>query len=256
MSSFLLNPLSAQAQFSTIDEAHQAIRNVVECLKYLSPALSSKRRKLVVDASLEHRIISGSISLLQAINSLPNKTDRDTRTSWFLYTKKQAFKANIELADITIKSIDPACAQSISESSTRDFLIAHSGLISFGGCELTESQTLQIHSNGQTLITENAHMLADVRRLVPNYQASPKHRKEAYYDQARCEHVAAMPLPPDVAHEVLLAGVPQGDDYVGLHGPTGKFIRFKLTGGNEYHGFEVADNEVPIAIKNQLKPKR
>jgi len=209
-----------------------------------------------VDASLEHRDIAKGASLIQAINSLPKKTDRDTQLIWFLYTRKKATTANFELVDVTISSTDPSCDQSISENSTKDFLMAHSGLISFGGSELTKSKTLKIHSNGQTLMAENAHMLADVRRLVPSYKASPKHRKEPYYDYERREQVAAMSLSPDVAHEVLLSGLPHGDDYLGLHGPTGKFIRFKLTEGNEYHGFEVTDEEVPLAIRNQLKPKR
>lgn len=256
MNSFLLNPLSANAQFNTTDDAHQAIRDVVKCLEYLSPAFRSKRRRLIVDTSMEQRDVMCGTSLIQAINSLPNRTDRDTKVNWFLYTKKQATKANDEPATITITSTDPACTQSISESSTKDLLVAHSGLISFGGCDLTRSKILKIDSNDQTLIANNAHVLADVQLMVPRYEASPKHRKEAYYDRERGEQVAAMPLPPDVAHEVLLAGLPHGDDYVGLHGPTGKFIRFKLTGGNEYHGFEVADNEVPLAIQNQLKPKR
>jgi hypothetical protein len=256
MNSFLLNTLSTQTQFNTIDEAHKAIRDVVECLKYISPALSSKRQKLIVDMSLDHRDIVKGISVIQAINSLPKRTDRDIRTIWFLYTKKQATKANTDIVDVTIESTDHTCTQTISGKSTKDFLIAHSGIISFGGCELTKSTTLQIKSNGKTLTAENAHMLAHIRRLVPKYQPSPKHQKEAYYDHKRHEQVAAMPLPPDVAHEVLLAGLPHGNDYVGLHGPSGKFIRFKLTGGNEYHGFEVSDNEVPAALQNQLKPKR
>lgn len=255
MSSFLLNPLSAQAQFNTADEARQAIRDMVECLKYLSPAISSNRHNLIVDASLEYRSILNGYSLIQTISNLPNKTDRDTRISWFLYTRKKAIRANAELVNVTIASTDPSCNQVISESSTKDFLVAHSGLISFGGSDLTKSKGLRIHSNGQTLIAKNAHMLADVRCLVPSYNPSPKHRKEPYYDYERREQVAAMPLPPDVAHEVLLSAVPCAGDYVGLHGPTGKFIRFKLTGGNEYHGFEVAADDVPLAIRNQLKPE-
>lgn len=254
MNSFLLNPLSAQAQFGAINEAHQAIRDVVECLKYISPAIGSKRWVLIFDASLNYRNITKDIPLIQAINCLSSRTDRDTRTLWFLYTQKMAAKASVELVDVRITSTDPACAQSISEDSTKDFLMPGCRLISFGGCELTRSKTLQIRSGGQVLTAENAHMLAHIKRLVPNYKASPKHRKEAYYDHERGQQVAAMPLPPDVAHAVLLAGVPHGDDYVGLHGPTGKFFRFKITEANEYHGFEVSGNEVPPAIQKLLKP--
>jgi hypothetical protein len=249
MGSFLLNPLSAIAQFKTTDDAHQAIRDVVKCLDYLSPALSSQRRKLIVDPCIEHRDVVEGTSLIQAINSLP-KRDRDTKEKWFTYTKQQATKAALELIEVTISSPDPACAQSVSEDATKDFLVDRGSLISFGGCQLTESKTLRVSSDGQSIDAGNAHKVEHL--LVPTYTASPKHRKQAYYDKQRGEQVAAMPLPPDIAREVLLAGLPDGRDYLGWHRQSGKFIRFKLTGGNDYHGFEVAEGEVPAELRKQL----
>lgn len=125
-------------------------------------------------------------------------------------------------------------------------------LLGFGGTNLLESPILRIFTATTSLECANAHHRESLVRLLPVYKASPKHRAEEYFDRERHETVAAMPLSDQDAQETLLRGIEYAGDYWSFHCGRRVFIRFKATLGNEYHGFQVAKEEIPAEVVIKL----
>ncbi|GAB3505426.1 hypothetical protein GCM10027400_01830 [Pseudoxanthomonas daejeonensis] len=87
-----------------------------------------------------------------------------------------------------------------------------------------------------------------LRRLLPRYEANPKHGPLPYW--AGGGLVAPMTVGDDDAQAALYAAVSDGaGHFFGVH--DAKFLKFVLTGylgGPVYHAYEVIESEVPPDI--------
>ncbi|PCJ97755.1 MAG: hypothetical protein COA42_24475, partial [Alteromonadaceae bacterium] len=74
---------------------------------------------------------------------------------------------------------------------------------------------------------------------------------KTYYDKARKENIAPMPLDEKQAQALLLASIKADNgDYIGRHKPSGKLYRFKKTHVDKevYHGFQVDESEISTKL--------
>ena len=253
MTVFALNTLSVGQQCYSDAEIRATVSALIEGIDFVWPAVQSERVKLVYDSRIEAKELLKGELLLATISRLNSFSDNGTDLikKWYLYTKKRAEDVTDEGVEITVECINgsfPAMAGTVSNYYIDDA----ANWLSFGSWPAGVTDKYVVTTPIEKIHKNNACDKTGVRRLVPIYQPSPKHRFESYWDHQRSELVAAMPLDADTAQRVLLAGISHNNDIFSLHAPTNSLYRFVLTRGNEYHGFQVRNDEVPHICLRQL----
>jgi hypothetical protein len=172
------------------------------------------------------------------------KDDHDVKTLWFQYISK-AEDVSMYSVQTTVRSAH--CSELVEGIISGNTVIQQTNWLSFGKHLLNEAQEYSVLQNRHTEFTvRNAHHRNSLKQLLPNYEASGKHRKTSYYDQERGEQVAGMPLDSEKAQELLLISTEENNDRFAYHQESGKFYRFKLThpDKNIYHGFQIKKEEI------------
>lgn len=250
MVTFCINTLSANRQCNTPNDLWMRVSNLVDCFKYLLPAIERGRVRLIYDLCIEDRQLSTGQHIKASISEL----DPDIRKQWYVYTKNHAYPASNDLVE-PIRIIPEPDFYMANNLISQDLLFQHMNWLSFGGQQWTESPTYTITVRShQNLSIKNAHNLDSLFLILPRYEESPKHHRKPYY--ADGEYVSPMPLDKYEAAQLLLISVPDqtGTDLWAFHETRGKYYRFKLTHTDRsiYHGFEVETAEVPTAIQQLL----
>ena len=261
MSYFYINPLSANNQCHTLTDAFRVVGNLVDCFKYLHPAIQKERIRLIYEPSIEQRQLVANQHLSASINMLPKNPGNgveDVTRLWFIYTKNRPTQISLaEAKSVTVSS--SKVASTISGSVSGELFSPDVNWLSFGGDDLTEATDLLITDLAQqTVDVRNAHHITSLKRLLPRYEPSDKHKKVAYVAQ-NGEHVSAMPLAEDEAQRLLLLSIQVGSDRLAYHEARRQYYRYKLTRLDQcqciYHGFVVEEAEVPEHLKIILHPQ-
>jgi hypothetical protein len=250
---FLINPLGSISQCGSRQQFEALLSDVVDCFEYLLPALTCGNTEIFFDRLLEDKsVLTGEI-LSDSIYHLGGKRGPDLKRKWFLYTRNRAKKLPEEHCAATLSTGNCEPAQCISGKYPIDFTIGEYGLISFGGHPVLQSPTIKISCPPlPVFLNPNAWNMDSVVSLLPKYIPSQKHGTEPYFDHSRGEHVAPMQLPPEEAQTLLIESIKEGSDYFGFHKRTRRFYRFRLTGGNIYHGFQVEEHELQASTIKAL----
>jgi hypothetical protein len=250
MFTFYINPLSVNEQCYSENDVLKLLNELVDCFKYLLPVITKNRRVLLYDSSIENRQFIKDKCLISSIN----KTDPDTKKLWFLYTKNRAAEVISTRSQTTITSV--GCSEQITGSITNDEDIKHAKWLSFGGNPLSCMTRYNVSQfNSTDFNVDNASTLDLLKNLLPLYEASSKHRKNAYFDTERKEWVAPMALNPQEAQSLLLMSLMENGDRWVFDEKKKKFYRFKLTHNDKaiYHGFEVNESEISQDLLKKLR---
>ena len=251
MGDFLINALSARNQCKSHEDSADVLLNIVDCFKLISPGIRSGTHSLMIDERIQNTEIFNGQTLHAVFSSIgKNNKLADAKKLWFLYTRK-AKKANVEGVEIEV-NYHPRNNESYVVGEGSVDMLSDLILISLGGNHLMTQAQLALVSGERQRVAQNVYDLKSIRRIVPIYEASNKHRTERYYDHIRKETVAPMTLPPDIAQDVLSSAIFIHGDYFGIHDFTGKIIRFKKTLNNVYHGFEVDKSELSNSLLSLL----
>lgn len=250
---FVVNPLAAVGQGTTADQAQTLLQNVVECFEFLLPALLAERAVLLYDSRLEQMPIIAGEPLVATLGRLGGRTGPDLRRRWYLYTRNRAKKLTGDDVHAVLEVVNGELADVLDGDLPNGVVNELSDFLSLGGTKVLESPLLRLVAGGVSSERRNAHDRDSLSVFLPKYVASPKHRKESYFDHERNESVAPMPLSDADAQEVLLCGVQHKGDYWGYHSDRRAFFCFKATRGNEYHGFELPEAEVPAGVVQLLR---
>lgn len=250
---FFINPLSARDQCHSAQEIADVMENLVQCFDYILPALQADRAVLLYDEAITTQSLEAGLDLRSSIAKLRSLSNYggDLATKWYRYVKQRAEDVTDYGAEVDVSCIDGSFEPvqgTVSSAAMRKGLI----WLSFGHTALGEALRFVVKANGDSVLSANAHVATRVAEHLPRYEASDKHRRESYFDSERGEHVAAMPLPANLAQNVLLSGVAYEDDVWSYDHATNSFYRFKRTLRNVFHGFTVEEKEVPAAIRKQL----
>jgi hypothetical protein len=231
------------------------IRNLVDCLKFLTPMVVRGDVSLLYDYQIEGRGLIQGEAVTASLNHLPNGDDGpDIRRIWFMMRSR---------------------AQEVPEDSRRNAIVSHANgsecvdgeisaamlapdiyWLSFGGCPLVEAERLTLSYDAeQGTEAINAHDLASVSFFYPRYEHNDKHRQIAYRD-ARGEDVAPMRIKPEDAYKLMLISVADGNRRWAYHEGLRSFVHFKANAeGTVLHGFEDNDG-VPFEVRDRLRPLR
>lgn len=243
MNDFYINPLSVNEQCHSSNEVLDLMITLVECFKYLRPAIKKERIKLLYDSSIENRYFITNESFVASISKLP-KDEHDVKTLWFQYTRK-AEDILQNPVKTTIRSTH--CTELVDGIISGNSSLQNAHWLSFKKHLLNEAQKYNVLQNGHTEFTvKNVCHRESLKQLLPIYESSDKHHKNSYYDHQRGEQVAAMPLGSEQAQELLLISTEENNDRFAYHQRRGEFYRFKLThpDKNIYHGFQIKKEEI------------
>ena len=253
MQVFFLNPLSLASQCHTTEQAEVLLRGVVECFEYLLPALQRKTAVVYYDSQHENKSLVAGEDFRSTVNSIRTGKGQNLRKLWFLYTRNHTRKPSTG-------SVQAEMEAGIGGIPHKIYGQIHSivhrevcSLIGFGGSDLLNCTSLRLSSSTGQSTHANAHNKTLLVALLPQYKLHDKHRKEPYYDYKRNEHVAAMPLSDVEAQKLLLQGLKYGEDILSFHESSGTFYKFKITGGDVYHGFVLSDGEVSLEQARKLR---
>lgn len=216
--------------------------------------IKEERASLACSPEIENMELVADEAFLATLNRL-RSVNGDLPRLWHQFTKNRPYSADSREA-IKISEINSSDAPIDTEIERE---LANPGVIwiSFGGNKLNTACRLNIRlASGESYVVQNAHSEETVAKLLPAFEHNDKHRKEPYYDYERKVHVAAMPI-RDVneAGALLRIGLPDGADIISYHRCSKKMYRFKLTGGNVYHGFEITDDETPPGLRAKFNRK-
>lgn len=255
MTTIYVNPLSANEQCHNVTAIVEVVRALVDGFKYILPGLDSNRISLFYDDHLEQRHLEVGTHFRASISKLSfDDFSRDIRVQWYLYTKNRAESATFESYTVDISSDPPE--QSVSGEISIDGLDRASIWVSFGGAKINCQPKLKVNNGETSSIKNNAHDLKSLQQLLPIYQPHPtKHRKEAYFDVERQEHVAPMPLDDHKAQNVLLTSILYDNSRWAYCRDFASFFCFKLTHPeqNVYHGYQVAFEDLPAEVGRLLR---
>ncbi|MBL6987114.1 MAG: hypothetical protein ISR72_08780 [Methylobacter sp.] len=250
MNDFYINPLSVNKQCHSSNEVFDLMFDLVECLKYLQPAIKKKRIKLLYDSSIESRQFITNQNFFASINNLP-KDEHDVKTLWFQHTRK-AEDVSQDPVETAVRSSH--CSELVEGMISGNSVLQQTNWLSFGKHLLNEAQEYSVLQDGHPEFTvKNVHHRNALKQLLPSYEASDKHRKKSYYDQERGKQVAGMPLDSEEAQELLLTSIEQNNDRFAYHQGSDQFYRFILThpDKNIYHGFQIEKDKIPVELANR-----
>lgn len=251
MYNFLINSVSIEEQCPTIHQAKDVFEKHIDCLKYIWPIIKKGRGTLACSAEIEDSSIIPGEAFKATLNRLKGINGDLTRL-WYQYTKNRPTESN---NPVSIRLTSNPCIghHRIARINAE---VAHPDIIwiSFGGNKFTESRKFLVDcATIASYCVENVHSQPRLADLLPKYELNPKHREKAYYDHERKEEVAPMPI-RDVAEAGILlrTGLIDGKDIISYHIATKSAYRFKLTGNNIYHGFQIDESEIPPHIRKML----
>lgn len=250
MKCFLINPLSINGQCPSSSVAEQIIRGVLDCVDHISPALVEGHAQLLFDPNCESYRLLTDEDFAATLGSLSGSKGADVRRRWYQYTRNRAKKVRGDRFEAVVESsLDARLNFSglLPEEALKAF-----AFLSLGGFPLTQSNALNVVSGQRKNTVRNAHCADSVKDLMPVYKASPKHRSTPYFDHLRNVWVAPMTLDDSIAQRLLIGAFHHEGDYFGYERELRKIVRFKLTLGNEYHGFEVERDELPAEVQRVL----
>lgn len=245
MYKFLLNPLSANAQFHTIDQAYVYFSKVIDCIKYIWPMIGENRATIYVDPSVYARSLIAGRSFSATISDL-RSINGDLSRLWYLYAKNRGAAISNTNVSITVTSKDSNASGTLQGILDSNYTTSDIIWLSFGGLPITEEAEFRVLSDARlNYLANNAHHLISLAPLLPTFKHHTKHGPKPYFDEARKENVAPMPIRDENEAGILLRnGVQCGSDIISYHRNTASIYRFKLTGGNVYHGFIVEKEEI------------
>lgn len=252
MRQFLINSISISEQCHSITDAGKIFNETLDCLKYIWPMVNKGYASLMCASDIEkNSLIKGeafksTLSRLKSING-------DIPRLWYQYTVNRPYEDELPIA-VKVDAV-PHCGISKTGVLSAIFLNPKIYWISFGGEEFNESSSFFVDcgQQGKFSVT-NAYNEFGVAATLPRFKHHSKHREESYYDYERNENVAAMPIRDEGDAGILLRnGLNFGSDIISYHGLSNRIFRFKLTGGNVYHGFEIEPSEIPANFLEALK---
>jgi hypothetical protein len=254
MRQFMINPLSVCAQCHEITSAHKIFEDFIACLKYIWPMVHEERAALSCAPEMENGELIVNEAFLATLNRL-RALNGDLPRLWYQYTKNRPYSPEnrVEVTISSVTSSDESKKGVIEAQFSNPAVI----WISFGGTKLNMTSPIAVtRADGESYVATNAHDEKSIEAVLPIFKHHDKHREEPYYDYERNEDVAAMPIRDPIEAGVLLRiGISDGSDILSYHRLSKKFYRFKLTGGNVYHGFEIMEKEVPSALLLALTEK-
>jgi hypothetical protein len=252
MKKICINPLSANRQIFTSDELVDVVRKVVECFKYLRPAIDLGVINLIYDPVIEGRQLIDGHHLNASINSIPRDADgQDIKKIWFIFAKNKASEASLTQSYIELKPKNVNAGYLFGDVSA-DLIDRKLIWLSFGMSASTEAAKYAVVSPGVAgFEVDNAFSLESMVKLLPQYLASDKHRKVGYHD-TRGNFVSPMTLDDEGARVLLLCSMSYRDDRWAYLKSRAQYFRFKITRENVYHGFDVVDADVPDEVKGML----
>jgi hypothetical protein len=256
MTTIYINPLSANEQCHTVSALVEVVCALVGGFKYILPGIDANRINLLYDSRLEQRFLEPKINFKASIAklSIDEVVGRDIKLQWYLYTKNHAGAATLESCNVEISSDPPE--QRVNGEISTDGLDRASFWMSFGGSKINCQSVLKVISGDNSSIKSNSHDLGSLQQLLPIYQPNPtKHRKEAYFDVVRKEHVAPMPLDDREAQNVLLTSILYDNSRWAYCRDLAIYYCFKLTHPeqNVYHGYQVAFEDLPVEVGRLLR---
>jgi hypothetical protein len=246
-----INPLSACRQHYEAAQVETAIAEMVDCFKYLRPALEWMRARLVYDDSIEARSLTrDGANIISEVSSL---TNGDVRRQWFIYTKNRALPAQSNHRTVTISGDGQHEEPTNLTGEIRpDLVYQDAKWLSFGGTRLNEQPRLNIWREDCRILISvmNASDLNGFQSWWPRYEASEKHGKIGYF-RAGGEWVSPMPLDDSTAQEVLMTSLSIGNDRYAFY--RGEYYRFTKTHPDRevFHGFSVTRGDVPADLLNE-----
>jgi len=256
MTRIYVNPLSANEQCHTVSAIVAVVGPLVDCFKYILPGIDANRINLLFDFRIEQRFLESGINFKASINKLSfDEISRDIMRQWYIYTHNRAEAASLESYTVEISS-DISEQPRVNGEISTDGLDRASFWMSFGGATINCQPTLKVNCGDTSSIKNNSHDLESLQQLLPIYQPHPtKHRKEAYFDVERQEHVAPMPLDDHKAQNVLLTSILYDNSRWAYCRDIASYFCFKLTHPeqNIYHGYQVAFEDLPADVGRLLR---
>lgn len=241
---FCINLTSAEGQANTASEVKLLVSKVVDQIEYIRPMIQCKR------AILWRMVESDPSPKLQREKALDTSIseidDRDIRIRWQTFQKKYMSDAEKNvLLQFEMNAIPRlAC---VSDQCTHNSI-----WISFENSNFSLVEFKAVSDTNTEYQIRNSSDISVLVGYLPVFKHSPKHQAHPYFDKARSEQVAAMPIRCENEAGILLRnGISEGRDYFSKN-KDGNYFRFKNTIRNEYHGFEIDKDEIPRQIKNIL----
>lgn len=250
-----INSLSACRQCVSPDDVRIVISGMVDCFKYLLPAISKGLVEILYDRRLEEREVIQGQHFLASINSMPRTLEqRDLRQALFLYLRNHTLAPDTnQTSTVIVTSVD-APESTVSGEISQALFRNCEYWLSLGRTALTEARILQVSCEAVGNVkVRNAYSLESVEMLMPRYEASSKHDRDEYFVDGR--KISAMPLSEEEAQKQLLCSVLEGKSRWSFHEPSRRWYRFNKTSdqGDIWHGFVVDTEEVPRSVRRILE---
>lgn len=245
MPKFCINPLSANAQCITNCDVEIVLKNILSCIDTLLPAVKTGAHDVIYDKLIEHRNLMPDTIFSSAINNLGN---RDICRLWFIYTRNRLSPVSQDHSIEITMTRETDDSETLSGVVSSDMLVDKECWISLGKTNVTEDGRIKISFDKTEAIESNVFEPNGLSELLPIYKNNPKHGRKPYFDRARGEHVAAMPLNDEQAQKLLIASRESGGSRWAYHRTSDSFYKFVLTLGNTFHGYKVDRNDVPIDL--------
>lgn len=238
---FCINALSANGQCHSIEDCMKSISNTVTFFEYCLPAIKTKRLNIYYDYHIESRHLRYDENFQASINNCKSAIDgKDLVDKWYLYTRNGPTLPDYEEIEVTLKSSDTSQSP-ITGTISNHFYVITDHWISLSGDEICDQNDLTFAYSAQEKRIQN-HVKFDILKLLlPVYEPSDKHRRDAY--EAGGVVISAMPLNRAEAQELILTSIPDdnGKKRWAFHKPSGKFYCFQKTqpGDTCYHGYQI-----------------
>lgn len=249
MRKIYINPLSVDGQGGSEERSSQIVSKLLEVLDVFHEVAQSDNCEIYLDQRFYlNQLVTG-----QHIKSTLNKIDPETKRRFF-YFEKNILKPlgitterEISIALQCIKTSKRFCEGKLDN----ELAVIGNLWLSMIGLEYSNAEFLKLALEQGEIQVENTSDADNAKKYIPLYKANPKHRRKPYFDYERNEQVSAMPFSDSVAQTILNRAKPSnnGSDLFGFHPETAKYVRFKKTGGNIYHGFEIEPETVPNEVK-------
>jgi len=245
-----INSLSLHGQFNSNSEVIPHFVNFIDALYYLLPSMRRQFNRIIYDTQIEMRSFVLSNNFQQTLSHLrQDPAARDAVVRWYLFTKKHCV--------INVEEIKEVCMEAGEVSYTGlvgiDIYSESFYLFSIGGSVFSEAPLIVIKHGENSFSVPNICGLPGLYPLVPRYEASEKHRLEAY--MAGGVEVSPMPLNSVQAQLLLQQAVKFNSDYWAFRKECGNFFRFKPTHVDRYvfHGFQIREEDVPEKLRTALR---
>lgn len=243
---FLINELSFIAQASTKYEADELMAILVNIIAELEPIQGDD--PIQVHSSFTNRKISIDCSVKQWVyEKLKSPTERQIG-SLFVRLMSQGPFIDRTLSELLNYHECQFNNQDVSESSLAGAAYLKGALISLKNSPefIGERFQVKFSIDGNLYEDLEVHNLTDVgqsNKLRPCYVPSPKHAIGGWG--------TLMDLSDEIAQAVLDKGIVSGRQIYGYF--EGKFYEFQSDNAGGFHGYPVAQNEVPPKVIKKMQ---